>query len=297
MRQLPDTPQMGIILMTVAMFIVPTMDMFAKLLTAHMSAGSVALVRFAMQTVILLPFILFARQGQRPNLLHLYAGFFMGSALIALNIALKVMPIANAIAIFFIEPLILTLLSAVFLKEKIGIRRISAVLIGLLGALIVIRPNWSEFGYVSIFPMITALCFACYLLLTRVMSQNNTNKLAMQFWVGLFAAVLISLSLIVLSPLEIASLQFTAPSLDILWMIIAMGGLAALTHWIIAHAFARGEASTLAPLQYLEIFAATLIGLIVFNDFPDIFTWIGAFIIILSGVYVFRREQTVSKTN
>ena len=133
MKPVPDTPQAGIVLMAIAMMFAPMMDMFAKLLTETMSAGSIAAGRFAMQSVILLPLVLLARQWRRPGPLHLLGGCFLGAGLVALNAALKYMPLPNVIAIFFVEPLILTLMSAYILGEGLGWRRLSAVSAGLVG--------------------------------------------------------------------------------------------------------------------------------------------------------------------
>ena len=126
MKPIPDTPQAGVALMAGAMFFAPFMDMFAKLLTETMSPGAIGLGRFLAQTLILLPFVIATGQWGRPTRLHLLAGIFLGAALLAINAALKHMPIPNAIAIFFVEPLILTLMSAVILGEKLGWRRLSA---------------------------------------------------------------------------------------------------------------------------------------------------------------------------
>ncbi len=294
MKPVPDTPQAGVALMAGAMLFAPFMDMFAKLLTETMSPGAIGLGRFLAQSLILLPFVLAMGQWRRPSWLHLLAGCFLGAALLSITAALKHMPIPNALAIFFVEPLILTLMSAAILGEKLGWRRLAAVTVGLIGALIVIRPNWAAFGPAAVYPLITAVCFAGYLLITRVMTQQG-GRVALQFWIGVFA----------MGALAVVTLigdHFGAPALVLSWpgqweflLLACMGLLAAVSHQLIANAFARAEAGALAPLQYLEIFSAVLIGWFVFADFPDRLTWAGTAIIIGAGIYVFYRERQLAR--
>ena len=160
MYSLPPTRQTGLLIIAVTFLFAPGMDILAKLLTAFHSPGQVVLGRFLVQTVMLVPLLAFAAQWSRPRLGHLLAGSCLAAALLCLNAALTVMPVANAIAIFFVEPLILTVLSAIFLKETIGWRRIGAVIVGLIGAMIVIRPNWAAFGPLAVLPLGTAIFFA-----------------------------------------------------------------------------------------------------------------------------------------
>ncbi len=286
--------QTGMILMASAMMFAPFMDMFAKLLTETMSPGAIGLGRFLVQSLILLPFVFAMGQWGRPTRMHFLAGIFLGGALLSINAALKHMPIPNAIAIFFVEPLILTLMSAAILGEKLGWRRLSAVTAGLIGALIVIRPNWAAYGPAAVYPLITAVCFASYLLITRVMTQKG-GRVGLQFWIGVFA-------MLALAVVTVIGDHFGAPALILSWpgqrellFLSCMGVLAAISHQMIANAFARAEAGALAPLQYLEIISAVLIGWFVFEDFPDRLTWIGTAIIIGAGIYVFYRERQLAR--
>ncbi len=294
MKSIPDTPQAGIAIMASAMMFAPFMDLFAKLLTETVSPAVIGLGRFGTQSLILLPFVIAAGQWGKPTRLHFLAGAFLAGALLAFNAALKHMPIPNAISIFFVEPLILTLMSAYLLGEGLGWRRLLAVSGGLVGAMIVIRPNWQEFGPAAVYPLIAAIGFASYLLITRVMTRRG-GRLALQFWIGVGAMV-------VLAGTAIVGDRLGAPLLALSWpgprqwaYIAAMGAIAAVSHQMIAHAFARAEAGTLAPLQYLEIITATLIGWYFFGDFPDPLTWLGTAIIIGAGIYVFHRERQLAR--
>ena len=294
MKPIPDTPQAGVALMAGAMLFAPFMDMFAKLLTETMSLGAIGLWRFLAQSLILLPFVLALGQWRRPSWLHLLAGIFLGAALLSINAALKHMPIPNAIAIFFVEPLILTLMSAAILGERLGWRRLSAVTAGLVGAMIVIRPNWAAFGPAAAYPLITAVCFASFLLITRVMTQRG-GRVALQFWIGVSAMGSLALVTLVGDHFGAPALLLSWPGQWELMLLVCMGVLAAISHQMIANAFARAEAGALAPLQYLEIISAVLIGWFVFGDFPDRLTWLGTAIIIGSGTYVFYRERQLAR--
>ncbi|MBK0398807.1 DMT family transporter [Limibaculum sp. M0105] len=294
MQRVPDTPAAGVILMTVAMLIAPFMDLFAKLLTETVSPGQAALGRFVAQTAILLPMVVGFGQWCRPGRLHALAGVLLGTALLAINAALQVMPIANALAIFFAEPLILTLLSAFILGEGIGWRRLSAVLAGLVGVLVVLRPNIDAFGIAAAYPLVTAFCFACYLIITRVMTRRG-GKLALQFWTGVFAMLTLAVAGLVGTPLGIAGITLGPMGWYEAGLMLAMGVTAGVSHQLLVHAFARAEAGALAPLQYLEILSGTLIGLFVFGDFPDALTWTGTAIIVAAGIYVFQRERTLAR--
>jgi drug/metabolite transporter (DMT)-like permease len=294
MKQIPHTPQAGVALMASAMIFAPFMDLFAKLLTDTMSSGAIGLGRFVAQSLILLPFVLATGQWGTPTRLHMLAGLLLGTALLAITAALKYMPIANVLAIFFVEPLILTLLSAYILGEGLGWRRLSAVVAGLVGAMIVVRPNWAAFGPAAFYPLITAFCFAGYLLITRIMAQRG-KRLALQFWIGVSAMLSLAIVTVIGHQLSVPVLTLSWPGQYELALLAAMGLLAAASHQMINNAFARTEAGVLAPLQYLEIFSATLIGWFFFADFPDLLTWAGTTIIIGSGIYVFHRERQLAR--
>jgi drug/metabolite transporter (DMT)-like permease len=221
------------------------------------------------------------------------AGACLAAALLCLNAALTVMPIANAIAIFFVEPLILTVLSAVILKEKIGWRRIAAVVVGLIGAMIVIRPNWEEFGPTAALPLGTAVFFAFYVLINRIMTLGG-KRLALQFWTGVASVAVIGVACLWGNSAGVGTLALSMPGIEATWLFLGMGALAVITHQMILLSLSMIPASVLAPMQYVEIVGAVLFGWWVFGDFPDGLTWVGTAIIILSGIYVFHRERRVA---
>ncbi|WP_210246868.1 DMT family transporter [Devosia ginsengisoli] len=187
------------------------------------------------------------------------------------------------------EPLILTVLSAIFLGERTGWRRYVAVLVGLAGVVIVIRPSWDIFGWASLLPLVAALAFALNAIIMRRLSRQMSS-ISIQFWFALVAAILLGAGLLATDRMTLVSsagVDFAGP-----WgILLVMGTLSAFTFFLFAEAFRRTPASTLAPFQYLEIIGATILGYFVFGDFPDFWTWIGTGVILASGLYVFHRER------
>ena len=290
-----NSVELGMALMAVTMLLVPGIDAIAKILSSTLAPGQVAWGRFVFQTAVLLPFMLVTRRpvATRQAGIHAARGALLAGAILLLFWALKYLPIANAIAIFFVEPLILTLFSAVFLGERVGMRRLAAVVVGLIGALIVIRPNWALFGWAAVLPLGTAVCFAGYLSLTRH-SAAAEDPLVMQLWAGIFAALALTVVVASGAGLEIAVLEPTWPAMTGWILLLALGLLSAVGHVMLAFAFRHAAAGILAPFQYIEIISATILGLVLFDDFPDTITWLGTALIIAAGLYVFVRERRVA---
>lgn len=284
--------------MVTAMLVVPAMDAIAKVLTADLSPFQIGFLRYAIQTLLLaLVLVALALVRRRafavprtalPKLA--LAGVFMGSGIGSLIWALTFLPLANAIAIFFVEPLILTLFSALFLRETIGLHRLSAVAVGLLGAVIVIRPNWALFGWASVLPLVSALSYAALLTTIRSITAH-LDGLRVQFYSGAFAGLFLGLALFVGNAAAVPVFTWSAPAPTAWGLLLVLGVTATITHFMITIAFKTTQASILAPFQYLEIISATLLGYLVFGDFPDALTWLGTAIILSAGGYVFHRER------
>jgi drug/metabolite transporter (DMT)-like permease len=278
-------------IMVLAMALVPIGDTLSKSLTAVLDPFEIAFWRFTLQMVVLGIVVAVLRQklDRGPFWLIALGGTTSAVVLSALIGAFVTMPIATAIAIFFVEPLILTVLSALLLGEKTGWRRYVAVLVGLVGALIVIRPSWDIFGWASLLPLVAAVAFAINAIIMRKLSVQMSS-VSIQFWFALVAMILLGIGLTLTGRMELASSAGIDPSGP--WGVLAiMGLLSAFTFFLFSEAFRRTPASTLAPFQYLEIVGATILGYIVFGDFPDFWTWVGTAIILASGLYVFHRER------
>jgi len=282
--------QAGLALMATAMLIGPGLDVVAKLLMERLTPGQVTATRFLVQSVFLLPLVWWMGQLVRPERFHALAGGLLAGAILCFNMALREMPVANALAIFFVEPLVLTILAALVLGERLGWRRLTAVAIGLVGALVVLRPNLAAYGWAAAWPLGTACLFACYMLVTRVMSRRG-GRLALQFWTGVTAMCILATATGLAAGVVPDAAPLLWPTGRELALFAGLGLLAVVVHQLIVLALARAEAGLIAPFQYLEIVSAVALGWLVFGDFPDAPTWLGTAIIVASGVYVFRRER------
>lgn len=287
----------GMITMICAMLIVPLMDAAGKWLAmeASIPPATISFMRFFVQGLISLAVLLIFSRGlglKTENLWgNLLRGCLLGLGSLCFFAAVKYMPIADALAVFFVEPLILTVLSMVFLHEKVGWRRLSAVMVGLLGTIIVIQPSWTVFGWISILPIISAFLFAVYLVLNRKFGMHE-RPVIMQFYAGIGGSLFSCVVLVFGEITAIPDLQFALPYSVFPWfMLIMVGVIATVSHLLVVRAFQLAPASILAPFQYMEIVMAVTVGLIFFGDFPSLSKWLGIFIIIGSGIYVFFREQ------
>lgn len=282
----------AMILMVFAMLILPGIDAIAKLLSGIISSGQVAHCRFLFQVLFMFPLLLMTRGPWLNRLLWLHAarGCLIALATTLFFTGLAYLPLADAISIFFVEPLLVTLLSALLLGEQVGWRRMAAIAVGFLGALIVIRPTFTEVGWAVLYPVGTALCFSFYILLTRKLVAAD-DPIRLQFFAGFFGLLVMSVAIWIGTGSDFPILRATWPDSNQWLMLAALGLIATIGHLLVVFAFRMASVAVLAPFQYVEIIGATLLGLIFFNDFPDPVTWLGIGIIVGSGIYIFHRES------
>lgn len=285
---------LALLLMSTAMLMVPVMDIIAKYLALSLPPLEITFGRFSFQLLVCVVIALVSgnprRLRSRRPIINLLRGFLLSSAVLCFFTAVKFMSVATAISIFFVEPMILTLLAAIILKEKIGIRRCGAILTGLVGALLILRPSFAEIGWVSFLPLCTAALFALYLLINRLYAGAD-GLLAIQFSTGVVGSVVLGVALLAGSALGHEGYAFVPPTTSELGLLAIIGIISFVGHSLVIMAFQRGEAALLAPLQYLEIVSATLFGFLVFNDLPDGPTWMGIALIVTSGLYIAQRER------
>jgi drug/metabolite transporter (DMT)-like permease len=208
--------------------------------------------------------------------------------------ALQHLPMAEAIAIFFVQPMILTMLSAMLLGERLRIRRITAILAGLGGTMVILQPSLIIFGWAAALPLGSAVSMALYMVLTRKLS-GTVNPYQMQF-LGSIAAMVVLGGLTVIGTLfqvKGAGMSMLSGT-EIIW-VIGMGIAATLGHAFIVWAAGNAPANLLAPFQYVEIIGAATLGYLVFGDVPAHSTFVGVAIIISSGLYLLHRERQVEQ--
>lgn len=290
-------------IMILAMLIAPLMDVFAKLIATNhpVSPGTITWFRFVGQSAFL--FILIALrlgwQGLRSGFVaaNLLRGAIMGAASLLFFIAVKYLPLADAIAIFFVEPMMVMFMSAIFLGERVGWRRTLAALTGFGGALLVIQPSWEVFGPVSLLPLGTAFLFSVYLIISRRIGARE-HPMTMQLWSGLGGILVCSAAFAIGEIAAIGDFRLTWPTAaSVLWMLGAIAALSTVSHLLIVIAFARAnDAAVVAPFQYVEIVVLTTFGYLVFGDFPNALKWLGIAIIIASGLYIFFRERKLERS-
>ena len=288
----------GIFLMVAAMLLLPGLDACAKWLGMHLPASEISAARFGMQMILLLPALLFMGLRLRWASFSKYEaarGVCLAVATWLFFISLKTLPMAEAISIFFVEPMILTLLGALLLKELIRIRRILAILVGFLGALIVIQPSFEIFGWPALLPLGAAFTFAIYMIITRIVAQAK-HPIEAQFSMSFFALLTVLSLAIINQIIGFETMAWRMPNLTETGVIILLGLIATTGHLMIVFALRYADAGLLAPFQYAEILNAAFLGYLIFGDIPKDTTFLGASLIIGSGLYLIHRERLANKT-
>ena len=287
----------GALQMCAGMLIIPFLDVFAKLLGASHGPFEITFWRFFMQTALMLPFVIALRLWTVPPgtlVLQAVRGLLLAMATVFFFAALQHLPMAEAIAIFFAQPMILTVLSALLLGERLRARRIGAIFIGLVGTIIIVQPSVLIFGWAAILPLGSALSMALYMVLTRRLA-DDVNPYQMQFLGSIAAMVALGAVVLTGSLLSIPGAGMSGLTLMETGWIIGMGIAATVGHAFIVLAAGKAPANLLAPFQYVEIIGATTLGFLVFGDVPAASTVLGVGIIIASGLYLFHRERVVAR--
>jgi drug/metabolite transporter (DMT)-like permease len=196
--------------------------------------------------------------------------------------AIGSVPLATASAIGFTSPLIVTALSVPLLHEQVGWRRWSAVVVGFAGALMVIRPGGGLHDPAVLLILASSFAYALYQILTRLAGRIDTAATGI-----VFAALFGSLGMSLVMPFV-----FVVPRslLDVL-LFCSLGLLGGLGHYLVIRAFQLGPAAVIAPLGYVELIGSVVFGYLLFGNFPDPWTWLGAGVIIASGIYIAFRER------
>ena len=269
--------------------LLPFMDTIAKYLSSDLSFFQITWARYFFTVFFTLPFMfMFFRKNlkwsENPKL-QILRGLTLFFANICFFYSISVISLAKALTLAFVAPLIVTAFSPVFLGEKVGFRRWSAVIIGFIGSLVVIRPGFVEINLASIAALGTGVMYGFYLIITRKLSTSD-NPLLTLLLTGVVGAIIIS---------TVMPFVWVKPSLNQWSMMAAIGIFACIGHLFLILSLKYADASKLAPFSYFEIITNIIIGYYFFSDFPDNWTFLGLFIIVLSGIYISRRENLVKK--
>ncbi|MDX1736833.1 MAG: DMT family transporter [Alphaproteobacteria bacterium] len=268
----------------------PIGDGMAKIIGMDGYSGlQIAWGRYVFHVLALLPFALIKFSPRelipkRPLFQTFRASFIIACTFLFFT-SLKEVPLADALALIFVAPLVVTGLSGPILGEKVGLHRWMAVFFGFVGAVIIIQPGEGMFQWSALYALATGVFYGLYILITRL-SANENHGLVNNFYMAVVGVIVLSLFVPFnwkeLTPITIGYLAAT-------------GVAAAIGHGMIIAATSRMEANTLAPVQYYELLVGAIVGYFMFGDVPAMTTWFGAFIIVISGLYIGYRENQKNK--
>ena len=274
----------AIVLNLSAWVLLPFMDAIAKYLSTELSFFQITWARYFFTVFWTLPLMLiFFRKNltfsENPKL-QILRGLTLLSANICFFYSISIISMAKALTLAFVAPLVTTAMSPILLGETVGIKRWSAVIVGFIGSLVVIRPGFIEFNLATIAALGTGCLYGVYLIITRKLHTTD-NPLLTLLITGIVGATI--------STFFVPIVWINPTNIQWLWLSI-MGIFACLGHLLLIYSLRFADASKLAPFGYFEIITTIILGYYIFNDFPDMWTFLGLFIIISSGIYIFRRE-------
>jgi drug/metabolite transporter (DMT)-like permease len=294
----------GILCIVAAMTLFTVQDMAIKWLSGDYPLHEIILIRSAVAAIVILAILLPLEGGYNivhTNKLavHLLRGFGIVVANLAFYMGLAAMSLAEATSIFFVSPLLITMFSAAFLREHVGVRRWVAVVAGLLGVVIIMRPGSELFRVASILPLIAAIAYALVQVSTRAVGKTEKAS-TMVIYIQATFIVLCSVSGLTIG--DGRYMSGTDPSVDFLfraWIVpssgdlFLMGGVGCLMAfgiYLLFQGYRLSEASVIAPFEYIGLPLAVFWGIVVFRDYPDLLVWVGICLIVGAGLYTVYRE-------
>ena len=265
------------------------MDTIAKYLSSELSFFQITWARYFFTVFFTLPFMFFFFRknltwSTQPKL-QIFRGLTLFCANVLFFYSISIISMAKALTLAFVAPLITTALSPIFLGEKVGFRRWSAVIVGFIGSLIVIQPGFIEFNLASLAALGTGFFYGIYLVITRKLHTSDSPLLTLLL-TGVVGAVIGTF---------LVPVVWVTPTFNQWSLLALMGIFACLGHLFLILSLKYADASKLAPFGYFEIVTNVILGYYFFGDFPSQWTWVGLTIIICSGIYVSVREREVLK--
>jgi len=281
----------GIALMSGAVACFACLDAMAKYLGGHMDSLQVVAMRYVSAFFLAL---LFSNPFTRPGLLkttrpmlQLVRGLLMLLTTIFNFLAFRYLQLDESLAILFSTPFLVAILAGPLLGEWVGWRRWTAIGVGFIGVLVVIRPGFGGMQWAALLSVASAIFYAGYAIATRMVMRHDHGETT------LFYANVVGVAIMV----PILPLVWTAPpSLFDLMLLLAVGAFGSVGHYLLIMAHHRAPASVLSPFMYTQLLWATTFGYLVFNNIPNRWTLIGAAIVVASGLYLLYREQKVRGT-
>jgi drug/metabolite transporter (DMT)-like permease len=294
----------GIIFILLAMMVFSVQDGIMKHIYSFVSLYEVYLIRTIVSFLLILIFLKYKKKpivfkSKYPFLTSCRVIlFFFGFS--SFYISLTVLPLGTATALFFVSPFLITIFAHFFLKEKIGPRRWSAVVVGFIGVYITLNPDFSNFNYLSLLPILCAFCYSSSMIIIKKTSdKDNVYTQTFTFYIGAIFFSLIFYFIIgdgqyntVSHPASqfIFREWFLNFKSNILWM-AATGVTATLAFLLLFTAYSIASPSVISPFEYSILLWSPLIGWLYFQEIPNLNTIIGILIIVSSGIYIFMREK------
>ncbi len=280
-----DRPLKAIGLMLAAIMLFTSVDGLSKYLTADFEPIQIVWVRYLAMLMVLLPMAGWHR-AERPwrtrrPLSQAARGACVAASGLFFVSGLVHLPLAQATVTGYVAPLFVTALSIPFLGEQVGIRRWAAVAFGFAGVLVIVRPAGASFELAALYPVLSSAIWAVSMIITRKMGIADP-PLTTLLYTSLVGSVIT------------AAPAFAAwqPITPVGWaMLVVCGIVNLLGQYFQVRAMRFAPVSLLAPFSYSSIVMATVIGVLAFNNFPDLWTWIGASLVIASGLYTWHRER------
>jgi drug/metabolite transporter (DMT)-like permease len=293
-----DRPLVGITLMLGFCILAPVGDAVAKILGQTIPIGQLVTVRFAVQAIVLVPLVVLTGRIWRMRGRVLWLTFFRTVLHIlgigAMVTALKYLPLADAIAIAFVMPFMMLVLARYVLNEEVGNRRIIACAVGFAGTLLVVQPSFAEVGWPALLPVFVAANFALFMLVTRQIAKD-TDPIGLQAVSGVMALGIMLPLIWLFQDGEIAQLTMVKPTGFELVLLLSIGLLGTFAHLLMTWSLRYAPSATLAPMQYLEIPFAAVLGFFIFGDWPNPLAAVGILIIMAAGLYVVMRERAIAR--
>ena len=274
--------------MTAAALCFAFMNVFVREASEELHPVQIAFFRNLFALVFMLPWLMrVGTSGLRTERmgLHIWRAVVGLLAMFTWFTAVALNPLADAVALNFTLPLFATAGAAMFLPEKVGLRRWGATLVGFLGMLIILRPGFAEVSLVTSLPILAALFMAGSVLILKTLSGTE-NPNAMVFYMN-----------VIMTPLSLIPALFVWawPSWPILVQMVLLGFLASLAHLALARSYAKADASAVMPFDYTRLPFVALLAYLLYGETADLWTWVGAAVIAGSAIYIAQRENRLAR--
>ena len=299
----------GIVFILIAMIVFSVQDGIMKHIYNFVSLYEIYLIRTVVSFVLILLFLIITKKpivfkSQYPLLTFTRVIlFFFGFS--SFYVSLTVLPLGTATALFFVTPFLITIFAHFFLKEEIGLRRWSAVVVGFIGVYVTLNPDFSNFNYLSLLPILCALCYSLSMIIIKKTSdKDSVYTQTFTFYIG---AIIISIIFYFIigdgqynvSDHPASQFIFREWFVDFnsnILLMTATGVTATLAFLFLFTAYSIASPAVVSPFEYSILFWSPLVGWLYFDEIPSLNTVIGILIIVSSGVYIFMREKAQNQS-